>query len=273
MEKLLSNINEQLAEKAFTRQSKIFDTENAANTIVQYKRERVRAHVSKYLSPGNHILELNCGTGEDAIWFAKQGMQVHATDISTGMLSILAEKIKSENLESHIGFEPRSFTSLGILSNKGPYDLIFSNFAGLNCTTELDLVLKSFNGLLKPNGIVTLVLLPPFCLWELMMVFKGKFRTATRRIFHRKGVNANVESVSFKCRYYSPSYVVKALKPYFKLLETEGLCTVVPPSYIENFAENYPRLFQFLKSKEERWKSKWPWKLIGDYYIITFGKK
>lgn len=273
MEKLLSNINENLAEKAFTRQSKIFDTQNAENTIVQYKRERVRAHVWKYLSPGIRILELNCGTGEDSIWLAKQGMQVHATDISTGMLSILAKKIKSENLESNIHFEHCSFTSLETLSDTGQYDMIFSNFAGLNCTTELDLVLKSFNGLLKANAIVTLVLLPSFCLWETLLLFKGKFRTGTRRIFHKKGVNANVEGVSFKCRYYSPSFVIKALKPHFKLLETEGLCTIVPPSYIENFVENYPRLFQFLKSKEERWKSKWPWKFIGDYYIITLQKR
>jgi ubiquinone/menaquinone biosynthesis C-methylase UbiE len=272
MEKLLSNINEQRAEKAFTRQSKIFDAQNASNTIVQYKRERVRAHLLKYISAGNHILELNCGTGEDAIWFAKQGIQVRATDISTGMLSILAEKIKRENLDSHIRFEHCSFTSLETLSDKGPYDLIFSNFAGLNCTTELDKILQSFNALLKTNGIVTLVLLPPFCLWEMLFLFKGKFRTATRRLFHKKGVNANVEGVSFKCRYYSPSYVIKALKPHIKVLETEGLCTVVPPSYIANFAENYPGLFRFLKQKEERWKSKWPWKFIGDYYIITLQK-
>ena len=29
-----------------------------------------------------NILELNCGTGEDALWFAKQGHKVLATDLS-----------------------------------------------------------------------------------------------------------------------------------------------------------------------------------------------
>ena len=53
---------------------------------------------------------------------------------------------------------------------KGPYDMIFSNFAGLNCTGELDKVLASFSSLLKPKGIVTLVLLPGFCLWEFLLI-------------------------------------------------------------------------------------------------------
>jgi hypothetical protein len=47
----------------------------------------------------------------------------------------------------------------------------------------------------------------------------------------------------------------------------------VPPSYIEKFAEKHPLIFDFLKRKEERLKSKWPWKSIGDYYIITMKKK
>jgi len=53
----------------------------------------------------------------------------------------------------------------------------------------------------------------------------------------------------------------------------EGLCTLVPPSYIENFAEKHPRLYNFLQRKENSLKSKWPWKLIGDYYIITLKKR
>ena len=31
------------------------------------------------------ILELNAGTGTDAVWFAERGYRVHATDIAEGM--------------------------------------------------------------------------------------------------------------------------------------------------------------------------------------------
>ena len=39
------------------------------------------------------------------------------------------------------------------------------------------------------------------------------------------------------------------------------------------FAEKYPKTFNTLKEKEDRWKAKWPWRSIGDYYIISFKKK
>ncbi len=267
-----ANLNEQLTEAAFTRQSAVFDELYSGDTIINYKRERVREHVLKYLAPGASILELNAGTGEDAIFFAQNAFKVHATDLSAGMQQELKKKVEKKQLDSLISTEICSYTSLDELKNKGPYDLIFSNFAGLNCTGDLDKVLASFNGLLNPGGLVTLVILPKFCLWETLLVFKGKFRIAFRRFFSKKGRKANVEGTGFKCWYYNPSYIVKRLKSNFRVLSIEGLCTTVPPSYIEGFAEKHPRAFKFLKEKEEKLKSRRPWKYIGDYYIISLRK-
>jgi len=268
-----ASINEQLAEEAFTSQSAIFDEIYSGNTIVNYKRERVRKHVMRLLSPGSYMLELNSGTGEDALFFGQQGHRVHATDISTGMQQQLKKKVVLSGLQSSISNEICSFTMLEQLQNRGPYDHIFSNFAGLNCTGELGKVLDSFSDLLKPNGKVTLVILPKFCLWEALLVFKGKFRTAFRRFFSNNGAKAHVEGTYFKCWYYNPSFIVKRLKDQFDLLGVEGLCTLVPPSYIERFAEKHSAVYEFLKGKEDRFKSRWPWKYIGDYYIVSLVKK
>lgn len=82
-------IHEINAEKAFTKQSIVFDVEYATNRIVTYKRIRVRAVLEKYLTPNSQILELNSGRGDDAIWLAEQGHTVHATDISEGMQTML----------------------------------------------------------------------------------------------------------------------------------------------------------------------------------------
>jgi ubiquinone/menaquinone biosynthesis C-methylase UbiE len=265
--------NEELAEAAFTTQSSIFDNIYAGNTIVHYKRERVRRHVLQYLAPDSYILELNSGTGEDAIYFAGKGHHIHATDISRGMQQELKRKVTANGLQDRINNEICSFTELHLLQNKGPFDHIFSNFAGLNCTDELGKVLDAFDDLLKPGGKVTLVILPEFCLWEFLLLFKGKFRTAFRRFFSNKGSKAHIECTYFKCWYYNPSFVVKRLKNNFDLLSIEGLCTIVPPSYIEGFAEKRPSTYRWLRDKENQLKSRWPWKYIGDYYIISLQKK
>jgi ubiquinone/menaquinone biosynthesis C-methylase UbiE len=268
-----ANINEQLAGEAFSNQSGVFDALYSGNTIINYKRERVRRHALQYLKPGSSILELNSGTGEDALFFAQKGFKVHATDISNGMQAELIDKAARNNMQLLISTEICSYTQLHQLKNKGSYDLIFSNFAGLNCTDELDKVLNSFSALLNSGGIVTLVVLPKFCLWEIMMLFKGKFKTAFRRFFSSKGRAAHVEGVHFKCRYYNPSFIKKHLKIYFDVLSVEGLCTIVPPSYIEGFAEKHPAVYKFLTRAEDKLKTTWPWRNIGDYYIISLKKK
>lgn len=265
--------NEQQSEKAFSLQSKIFDDLYRNNSIIQYKRERVRAVVQQFAQKNGAVLELNSGTGEDAIWFAQQGYNLHATDISTGMQDILRSKINALGLQEKVSTEIISYTNLANLKEHSEYDLIFSNFAGLNCTGELDKVLDSFSSLLKPKGVAVLAVLPKFCLWEFLLLFKGKFKTAFRRFFSSKGVTAHMEGTYFRCWYYNPSYIIKHLQNQYTVLTVEGLCTIVPPSYIEGFAEKHPKLFSFLKSTENKWKTRWPWKCIGDYYIIALEKK
>ncbi len=175
-------------------------------------------------------------------------------------------------LSASVSNELCSYTTLEALTKKGSYDAIFSNFAGLNCTGELEKVLDSFDTLLKPGGIVVLVILPKFCLWETLLVFKGKFRTATRRFFNSNGRKAKIDGNDFTCWYYSPHTITERLKSNFTHVQTEGLCTIVPPSYIEHFAERYPKTFSWLCKMEDRLKTKWPWKYMGDYYIISLRK-
>lgn len=269
----LDKENEMEAGLAFSRQSVVFDDYDAGNTIIQYKRRRVREHVLRHLSASGSILELNSGTGVDASFFAGLGYRVHATDIAEGMQQQLKEKVLRLGLSDRVTAEPCSFNALGGLEQKGPYDCIFSNFAGLNCTNRLDEVLRSFAPLVKPGGLVTLVILPSFSLWETLLVFKGKFRTAFRRLLSFRGAKSHVEGVYFKCWYYSPSYVKRHMASAFDLVDLEGLCTIVPPSYIEHFAEKRPALYKWLQRWEDRLKSRRPWRSIGDYYIISFRKR
>jgi ubiquinone/menaquinone biosynthesis C-methylase UbiE len=273
MEVLKDHSNDKHAADAFSGQSVIFDDLYSANTIINYKRERVRDHILKYLGNDCSILELNSGTGEDAIFFAEKGHYVHATDISPGMQQQLMRKVQNHQLGTMVSNELCSYTDLIHLKNKGPYDLVFSNFAGLNCTSELDKVLTSLSPLLNPGGLVTLVILPNFCLWETLLLFKGEFKTAFRRFFSSNGTKAHIEGNYFNCWYYSPSYITKRLKGQFDILSIEGLCTIVPPSYLEGFAERHPYVYFKLKCWEDKLKTHWPWRVMGDYYIISFRKR
>ena len=89
MSTLADHINELKAAEAFSKQSDVFDEIYNTDIIIQYKRDRVRQHILKHIKESASMLELNCGTGEDALFFAGKGFSVHATDISEGMLQKL----------------------------------------------------------------------------------------------------------------------------------------------------------------------------------------
>src|SRR4030095_2350478 len=272
MDEGIDTFNERAAAAAFNKQAILFDDLYSGDTIIQYKRRRVREHMLNLLQPHSRILELNSGTGDDAIYLAKRGHTIHATDISVLMQNLLAEKAKKYNVQKNISCELRSFTDLENLSDKGPYDMIFSNFAGLNCTNQLNKVLLSPDSLLKQGGILTLVILPKFCLWEFLLLFKGKFGTAFRRFSGRQGTKAHIEGEYFRCWYYNPSFIKNNLRKSFTMIGVEGLCSIVPPSYLHGFAEKYPSLFKRLVKHEEELKTRWPWNVIGDNYIMSLRK-
>ncbi|MFN3939122.1 MAG: hypothetical protein ACK4IY_00960, partial [Chitinophagales bacterium] len=75
--------------------------------------------------------------------------------------------------------------------------------------------------------------------------------------------------VYFQCWYYNASYIKKILRSDFNVLSQEALCVCVPPSYMQNFPVKYPRIYRFLLRSESVLKTMWPWKNMGDYYILT----
>ena len=108
----MSNVQEQNVSDAFSRQSALFDEEDKNNLIIQQMRKQVHTHVLSLLNSGDKILELNAGTGIDAVFFAQHGCNVYATDNAQGMINTLAQKVKKLNLENKIQVQKCSFNNL-----------------------------------------------------------------------------------------------------------------------------------------------------------------
>lgn len=230
-------------------------------------RHKVYAHLSRYLQPGERILELNCGTGIDAAYLAQQGYQVHATDISTGMLERLAAKRDQFGLQDQLTFETRSFTDLEQITS-GPFDAVFSNLGGLNCIPDLRPVVEQLPKVLKPGGLVTWVIMPPVCLWEMAEIFRGQFRLAFRR-FARGGTTAHLEGKMFTVWYFSPERVRAAFGPEFRTLAIEGLSVITPTAESKNLAKRHPHVYGMLAWLDDGLAVLWPWRGWGDFFIIS----
>ena len=260
--------NASLATEAFSRQSSVFDKYNDANVITAYCRNEIRSLAKRFLRKDDRILELNCGTGIDALYFSKQH-HITATDGSAGMVDVLTQKVNASKNNNIIPLL-LNFEHLHQLQPK-QFDFIFSNFGGLNCTARLDHVLTQLPSLLKPKGRAMLVIMPPWCWWEVVHSLWFNFKLAFRR-FKKNGAVSNIEGLTFTTYYYRPSYIKKSLKGKMKVVYQQGLCNAVPPEYMHHHVKHWGGLFQLLKTIDSFINRIYPFRNTGDYFIIILEK-
>src|SRR4051794_14055725 len=88
--------------EAFDHIGARYDAEYTNTELSWWFRRRVWQRLEVLFKPGDYVLELGCGTGEDALWLAKRGVRVLASDGSESMLAETARKAKVEGVESLI---------------------------------------------------------------------------------------------------------------------------------------------------------------------------
>ncbi|HET6594198.1 MAG TPA: class I SAM-dependent methyltransferase [Anaerolineales bacterium] len=257
--------------EAFSRTAEKYDSFAEDHPHLTRMRDKVYSHVMRYVPQGARILELNAGTGTDAVQLAQRGYHIHATDIAPGMLKRLHEKVIQLDLQNRVTMQTRSFLSLDNLQG-APFDAVFSDLGGLNCVPDLTPVIRQLPHLLKPAGTVTWVLMPHICLWEIAEVFRGNVSLAFRRLSRGK-VRANLEGLHFDVYYFSPGQLIQWFGKKFELLALEGLSVITPTAESKNFARGHPHLYHVLSWLDDKLSPHWPWYGWGDFYILTMRYK
>ncbi|HEU5291857.1 MAG TPA: methyltransferase domain-containing protein [Cyclobacteriaceae bacterium] len=254
----------EIINRAFSKQAVHYDADDAANPILTSWRQQVYSHVNKFLSPSSFILELNAGTGIDAVHFAKQGHRVHAIDIAQGMLAQLQKKSAGLSLTcERLSFEELHFLSVDSV------DYVFSNFGGLNCTDDLSKVARYLPFIVKRGGYVTFVIMPPVSLWEWLWLFKGHGKKAFRRL-NKDGVMAHLEGEYFQTYYHAVNDIKKGVGDRFKLIACEGLGIFSPPPSKPDFVSKHPMMYKILTALDKSLRNLFPFNRWADHTIVTF---
>lgn len=249
-----------------------YDATFTNSIIGKLQRNLVYRNLSKILKnqKPKTILEINCGTGEDAIWLAKQGYSITATDISEKMIAISNSKNSFKNLQ----FKQMDINSLSENFGGEKFDLIFSNFGGLNCLNkrELQSFFKSASQLLSEKGKIGLVIMPKNTLWEqFYFLAKGNFKN----IFRRKKVSviANVDGEKVITYYYNPKEIKYLASDFFKAKEVFPIGFFIPPSYLEPFFKNKSSLVSVINKLESKVKHTSFLSKYADHYLILLQKR
>jgi SAM-dependent methyltransferase len=260
---------------AFDAIAAAYDSDFTQHPLGQWLRLAVHRQLAAFVQPGDHVLEVGCGTGEDALWLARQGAKVTATDASPAMLEMAARKASAAGVAGRI-----SFAKLDLLEIKGqqgpldlPYDKVLANFGVLNCLPERQSLAARLAEWVRPGGRLALVLMAPFCPWEIAWhLAHGKFAAAFRRL--RAGEEAHVgNSATVRVWYPSPHRLCREFAPHFRPVHRAGIGVLLPPSYLGHLVTRRPRFFARIAKWERHLEERWPWRWCADHYLIILERQ
>ncbi len=238
---------------SFDQAASSYDNEFTNSNIGRMQRDHVWQYLSNHFTKTNqqlNVLELNCGTGEDAIWIGGQGHKVLATDISTKMLEESNKKVVIAGLEKKVQTKQLDLTKASDFQPNNKFDLVFSNFGGLNCLSfdELKTLSSSLKSWLKKDAKMVFVIMPKHTQldsWYRLAKLQWTARKERRNGFTK----VNLDGTSVDCYYHNVEEIGNAFQD-FKVEEYKPVGFL--PSYFESFSEKHPSLFKYLLKYEEK---------------------
>jgi SAM-dependent methyltransferase len=219
--------------------------------------------------PGDQILELNCGTGENALFLALYGISVVACDASERMIQTARHRMQALAPDTRIQFELLHTEHLSKLGARASFDGALANFSGMNCVADLNQAARDLSSLVTMGAPVLVCLSTRFCVSEtLWFLLHGRVGTA----FRRSSAIATVKVGGFAVKVHYPTLkeVKKSFSPFFLMRSCAGIGVAVPPSYLEPIFRKSPRLLGLLRLLD-RGISRLPlFRRIGDHLLLHF---
>jgi ubiquinone/menaquinone biosynthesis C-methylase UbiE len=237
--------------------------------IGRAQRDSVWTVLAKTFQAGDHILELNCGTGEDALFLARNSVAVTACDASEQMIQIAASRLRAEAPHTPVQFLLLPIERLSHLQSATMFDGAFSNFSGLNCVADLKQTAEDLAALLPARASLVVCLSTRFCLWEVLwFLFHGNVRKAFRRFSGH--ATAKVGEYSVDVYYPTLRRLKKIFSPSFTLRSCMGVGVAVPPSYVETWIRSHPKLLGLLGAIDRIIAALPGFRVLGDHMLLHF---
>ncbi len=259
-----------LQEAAFDAVAETYDRTFAESLIGRAQREVVWGVLDRLFRPGQRILEINCGTGVDAVRLAARGVSVLACDVAPRMIEVARRRAQEARPAASVEFRVLATEEISRIRDEAPFDGVLSNFAGLNCVRNLRAVAHDLAGLLRPQAVAVFCIFGCFCLWEVgWYLCRGRLR----RVFRRLRAGGSVAHIGGdrEVRVYYPSVktLQRSFAPDFRLVGRKGVGVCVPPSYVEPLARRFPTILRKLAALDQRCGGLPLVRSLGDHALVV----
>lgn len=232
------------------------------------QRSAVWEALCHLFQPGERILELNCGTGDEALLLSLYlGVAVVACDPSERMIEIAQHRIRAQQPHAPVRFELLATEQVSKLCSDGLFDGALVNLSGVTGLTDLNRVAADLASLVPVGAPVLLCVSTRFCLSETVWFLShGKFGSAFRRCAGIASESAVGSAVNL--HYATLKELRKRFSPFFVMRACTGIGVTVPPFYLYPLFVKYPHMLSLL-CLIDRHISKLPWvRTIGDHMLL-----
>ncbi len=211
-------------------------------------RELVWERLDALFAPGEQVLEIGCGTGEDAARLARRGVHVTGTDASPGMIEVARAKLACAAPGGRADLRVVPMENLVREFGGTRFDGVLSNFGAVNCARDLARTVEEVATLVRPGGVLLWVPMGRHVPWEwAWYLARGDWRRARRR-YARGGADWR----GLRIHYPTPRELTALLAPRFDVTAIRPLGAALPPSYAAGWAETFTRAFDVLARLERR---------------------
>jgi SAM-dependent methyltransferase len=122
----------------------------------------VQELTTRPLLPGS-VLDLGCGSGGDAVWFAEKGWTVTGVDISTAALTAAAEAARSAGVETRASWQR---LDLNADFPGGSWDLVVASYLHSPVALQREQVLRRAAGVVAAGGTLLVLGHERFPAWH-----------------------------------------------------------------------------------------------------------
>jgi SAM-dependent methyltransferase len=258
-------------QRAFDSVAVDYDGPRGNNELIQRMRLTLWDTVAEQLPAGSRLVDLGCGTGIDALEFARRGHHVVATDWSPQMIERTRARAVSEDMQSRVTAKHLGIQQLDQL--EGQFDGIYSNFGPLNCAPDLNAVANECARLLRPGGKLIFSVMGRICPWEVgHYALRGRFKRAVVRA--TRGASAvGMNKHTIWTYYYTPREFYDAFAAKFSLENYRALSLFLPPPYLVDYYRRRREWCERLGRLDDRFGAMPLLRDMGDHFLIVMQRR
>lgn len=245
---------------AFDREAAGYDAGFGSNPVGRLFRYVFQERLLRLFPSGARLLDLGCGTGEDALFLAARGRSVVGVDMAPAMVARARAKAGQRGIASERArFEVGALEHVDALDSG--FDGAYSDFGALNCA-DLRATGRALARALRPGAALALSVMGP---QPLPLLLK---RLLTGRGEPRGERAPHVARIAVETHYPSRARVRSAFGPEFAWSSGFALGVLLPGPDHAHWVTRHPQAFGLLAIAEGLVRA---WPLLrewGDHNVI-----